>query len=109
MQEIIKWIERLVSDELERANDEFPLFHSKHEAYGVLLEEFKEARDEWKMIVAYMDRIESFTFHDMDEIEIRIARNVAKHHALYCIAELIQCVAMLDKWTQSEDKWNEVK
>lgn len=108
MKEIIKWVERLVADELERANEEFPLFHSKHEAYGVLLEEFAEAHDEWEHFVSMISDTGSCAFNDRDE-ELKRSRMHARHRAMYCIAELIQCVAMLDKWTQSEDKWNEVK
>lgn len=107
MQEIIKWVERLVADELERANDEFPLFHSKHEAYGVLLEEFIEAHDEWENFVNVISDTGNCAFKDRDE-ELKHNRMYARQYAMYCIAELIQCVAMLDKWTQSEDKWNEV-
>ena len=39
---------RLVKEELERANKTFPLFNSKHEGYGILLEEVDELWDEIK-------------------------------------------------------------
>lgn len=36
----------LVDEELKRANDNFPLFASNHEAYAVILEEYEEAMTE---------------------------------------------------------------
>ncbi len=39
---------QLVVDELEKANDKFPLFNSSHEGYAVLKEEVDELWDEIK-------------------------------------------------------------
>jgi hypothetical protein len=36
-------IDKLIEQELEKANKKFPKFNSKHEAYGVLAEEMHEA------------------------------------------------------------------
>lgn len=41
-------IEELIKTELERANEKFPQFHSRHEAYGVMLEELQEMLEETK-------------------------------------------------------------
>jgi len=38
----------LVREEPERANKKFPLFHSKHHGYAVILEELEEMWDEIK-------------------------------------------------------------
>lgn len=107
LMEIIRWVKRLVEDELERANEEFPLFHSKHEAYGVLLEEFREAEDEWGSLEELMEEIETATFTD-DDIELTRLRAKARHRALLCIGELVQYTAMLEKWSKSENAWEEL-
>lgn len=52
MKELQRDIEYLVSEELTRANKKNPLFHSDHEAYGVIDEEAKEMMDEAELIVA---------------------------------------------------------
>lgn len=103
MQEIIKSIEIVAADELKAANEKFPLFRSKHEAYGVLLEEFREAETEWEMYRDYIRKVEDETFADNDE-NARKNREMARYYALYCTAELIQNIAMLDKWTVSENR-----
>ena len=108
MQEIIKWVDRIVADELERANDEFPLFHSKHEALGVLLEEISEASDEIKILDDAIKIVTESTFND-DDNKLSVYRSVARRRVIYAIAELIQCAAMLDKWDQSENDWNEMR
>ena len=47
MNAIRKDVGALVQKELESANKKFPsTFRSRHEAYGVMLEEFEEAQDE---------------------------------------------------------------
>lgn len=101
MQELIKWIERLAADELASANEKFPLFHSKHEAYGVLLEEFREAATEWDAYRSCIEEIECHTFGDNDAMQRKV-REVARRCALYCVAEMIQNIAMLDKWYLSD-------
>jgi hypothetical protein len=35
-------LKKLIENELKAANDKFPPFQSRHEAYGVLLEEYEE-------------------------------------------------------------------
>lgn len=42
-------IVKLVKEELERANEKFPMFYSKHHGYAVILEELEEMWDEIKM------------------------------------------------------------
>lgn len=47
MSDVIKRdIYNLIDKELEAANEKFPLFNGKHEAYAVILEEAEEAMDE---------------------------------------------------------------
>lgn len=108
MQEIIKQVKHIVADELERANDEFPLFHSKHEAIGVLLEEVAEASDEIESFNSAIISICESTFKDDDD-NMCMYRTYARSRAMFGIAELVQCVAMLDKWDQSEQNWNEMR
>lgn len=39
-------LEKLIENELKAANNKFPPFQSRHEAYGVLLEEYEEIKEE---------------------------------------------------------------
>jgi hypothetical protein len=39
-------LKKLIENELKAANDKFPPFHSRHEAYSVLLEEYQEFKEE---------------------------------------------------------------
>lgn len=41
-----KLIELLILDELKKANNKFPQFQSRHEAWAVILEELEESQDE---------------------------------------------------------------
>ena len=46
MEELKQAIEKLSSEELERANKKFKMFSSPHEGYAVLLEELEEVYEE---------------------------------------------------------------
>jgi hypothetical protein len=50
-----KDIERLIEIELEEANKKFSPFSSRHEAYGVLLEEYEEMKAEIEEIKAELN------------------------------------------------------
>jgi hypothetical protein len=55
MKELIESVNKLVTEELERANKEFPLFSSAHEGYAVILEELHETEDELERLSKGID------------------------------------------------------
>lgn len=50
MDELLTAAKGLAEQELRRANAKFPQFHSLHEGWAVIWEEYKEAKAEWKNI-----------------------------------------------------------
>lgn len=84
-------VEALIEEELERSNQLFGPFNGPHEAYGVILEEWDEARD-------YMAGIKA----GMSDLRHRLRRDPAPpqwYQALYedainAACELIQVAAM---------------
>ena len=56
MDAIKQKIYELTETELKAANEKFPLFASSHEAYGVIFEEFEEARDELNELESSVDQ-----------------------------------------------------
>lgn len=89
----------LVNQELKDANKKYPLFHSPHEAYGVLLEEADEVMFE-------VDRIDD-AMADMwrrvkTDLDIEKTADYIYAHAVNGIRELIQVAAMCEKIKQSK-------
>ena len=93
-----KEIERLIEAELAEANGKYPLFHSPHEAWAVLFEEFNELEVE----VDRMQTALSEMFKEvMDDRELTHYINKIRRNAIYAACEAIQCAAMCDKAKQS--------
>ena len=99
--ELVERVEKLANDELKRANKEHPLFHSLHEGYAVLLEEFDEAETSYlherneKSIV--WEKIKD----DLKCDAVEHTRTM-KRHFKEAAAEMIQCIAMCQKIIESE-------
>ena len=100
MEELKIEIKKLAEEELERANEKFPLFHSDHEALGVLEEEVMEVDYEWKNINNCFIDFKLNVFHDMEIDKIINIENL-KIHAINACAEMIQVIAMCDKFIDS--------
>ena len=92
-------IYKLVEQELDEANEKYPLFHSPHEAYAVLKEEVDELEHE-------MEKIWSLT--DSLWVAVKSDRNIESYadriyaYAVMTVQEAIQVAAMCDKIKQSE-------
>lgn len=100
--ELTERVEELTRDELDRANKEFPMFHSRHEGWGVLSEELYEADCEIRNVHNDVDTLKAFIFKDYDSESVcREARDI-KDHSIYAAAELIQVAAMCQKMIDSE-------
>lgn len=87
-------IERLAKIELAQANEKYPLFHSQHEAYGVLKEEIEEAVDEINKLLKHE---EQFWIDVKKDIKADHIIGLMKVDAIEAVKELIQVIAMCDK------------
>ena len=96
----------LADKELERANEMFPLFHSDHEGLGVLEEEMFEVGVEWECVKAIFDDFAVDVFKD-DEMEKIIDIENMKNCAINACAEMIQVIAMCNKFIDSRNERNE--
>ena len=106
MTKLLKEVRPLVEKELEEANKNFPLFHSKHEAYAVIKEEVEETATNtedvknelcflWSSIKANNNEFIKETFQDLKEDSIRTA------------CEAIQTAAMAQKAIDSMKNYKE--
>ena len=98
-------IETLVQKELESANKKFPsTFRSRHEAYGVMLEEFEEALGELGECEYCLN-----TFKKAMKLDGMINEEnfllKMKEHAENLMAEAGQLAAMAQKTLDSEKEW----
>lgn len=106
MKEIINIMLSAAKEELERANEKNPLFHSDHEGVAIIEEEKIEAKEEFAKMNTSLWWVKNCTYHDRPE---QAKDNVVKlkMHAIKCAAELIQVAAMCDKFVISGEKRNE--
>ena len=106
MENLKNQIETLAKEELERANEKFPLFHSDHEGLGVLEEEMFEVGVEWECAKDVFDDFAMDVFKD-EEIDKIIDIQNMKKYAINACAEIVQVIAMCDKFIDSRIERNE--
>lgn len=106
MEKIINQIEVLAKEELKRANEKSPLFHSDHEALGVIDEEIFEVDLEWMCVKENFECFRIDVFRD-DEIDKIIDVQNIKDCAINACAELVQVIAMCDKFIISRNERDE--
>ena len=99
-------IKKLAEEELERANEKFPLFHSDHEGLGVLEEEMFEVDVEWTCAKKCFDDFSIDVFTDEEIGKIIDIQNI-KETAINACAEMIQVIAMCDKFIDSRNERDE--
>ena len=102
MEELIAEITTAADNELKRANEKFPLFHSPHETYGVIAEEMKEMSDDCESL------IDIFTtyFANVCENEMPFQKTnlvSLRETAIHMAAETCQVAAMAQKALDSMD------
>lgn len=104
MEQIKSEIERIAKDELKRANEKFPLFHSKHEGFAVILEEIWESENEFEYIKHFFKELKWSVFCDHPKHELKSDVKALKNTAVKACAELVQVIAMCDKFIISMDE-----
>lgn len=98
---LIEKVEKEIQEELKRANEKFPLFHSDHEALAVIEEEVHEAHIEHIDLNIVFEHFKEAVFNDNADNE---HLNDIKYHALQGACELIQVAAMADKFILSKNE-----
>ena len=94
-------IEILAREELESANEKFPLFHSSHKRHAVIQEEVEELAEESNEIEKIMNSWWSYIRRDKD-IDVQKKRvDRIRSHAVNAAMEAIQVIAMCDKFKMS--------
>lgn len=91
----------LVAVELAAANERFPQFHSQHEGYAVILEEFQETKEQ-------LESVERKLGYTWDLIRGNAsAKNMIsnmKEFAIWTACEAIQVAAMCQKFLEMREK-----
>lgn len=106
MNAIKQGIKALVQKELESANQKYPTtFRSRHEAYGVMLEEFEEAQDELETCMADLEIFKLYMKDDGGSGEKEILLDL-KEHSENLMAEAGQLAAMAQKSLNSMEEWD---
>ena len=96
-------VEKLAEMEKQDANRKFPLFHSLHEGYAVLLEEVEEAEEEFNALQARLDLL-WFNIRNNNAGRAPEFAGRVREHALDLAAEAVQAAAMAQKLIDSMKK-----
>jgi hypothetical protein len=97
MKKLLKSIEPLIQEELERANEKFPQFASAHEGYAVIKEEYEEAQAELNLIGSRLWNVWDGVKNN-EKFEISGDADELKDAAICLAAEAIQTAAMAQKF-----------
>ena len=89
--------------EKQDANRVFPLFHSMHEGYAVLLEEVEEARESLNLAEGSLSMLWAHIRDNNAARALEFAGRV-REHALDLAVEAVQVAAMAQKFIDSADK-----
>lgn len=96
MKELKKGVQNLISEELERAIQQYGLHNSSHEKYSVILEEVDEALDEVECIGQYLNDLWDAIKRN-DDNGIKIFVDLLHTAAINLACEAIQVAAMCEK------------
>lgn len=96
-------VEKLAEMEKQDANRKFPLFHSLHEGYAVLLEEAEEAREALNLAEGSLSMLWAHIRDNNAGRALEFAGRV-REHALDLAVEAVQVAAMAQKLIDSAEK-----
>lgn len=96
-------VEKLAEMERQDANRKFPLFHSMHEGYAVLLEEAEEAREALDFAEGSLSMLWAHIRDNNAGRALEFAGRV-REHALDLAVEAVQAAAMAQKFIDSAEK-----
>lgn len=89
-------LKKLAAQELARANEKYPAFHSLHEGYAVILEELDELREDVQSAGIYMDHLWKQVRWDNSDRAREFAARI-RDTAIHAAAEALQVAAMAQK------------
>jgi len=99
---LLKELEPLVVSELSRANLVNPQFHSSHEGYAVLREEYQETSEELELMKHHLFGLwMSVRQNRPDSAKDHV--ECLKDRAMNVAAEAIQVAAMCDKYMNMKE------
>ena len=98
MVKLNKEVLEMAEKELERANEKFPQFRSRHEALGVLAEELWEVGLEVEDAKISYELIKRGVFSDIDTDTLMLHVDRMERVLALGVAEAIQSIAMLKKF-----------
>lgn len=107
MKELVKQVEGLADEELERSMKNFPLFNSTHEGYAVMLEEVDEVEQEFSEIKFTKAGFWGSIKGNRSTDTLKGGANYIRKHAVLLAAEAIQAAAMAEKFVKSLEKREE--
>ena len=93
-------LDELIAEELIIANSKFPMFHSAHEGYAVLLEEVEEMIECGNNISARMRNIWEHIKHNSNESYSEVYS--LRTDVLLLVEEAVQVGAMAQKFIDSQ-------
>lgn len=96
-------VEKLMREELERANEKFPLFASNHEGVAIIEEEIFEAMVDLERTRDALFELKSEVFRDKSHEDVMASARLIASTALFCAAEMIQVAAMGQKFRDSAE------
>ena len=102
MKDILIEIDRLAEEEVERANKVHPLFHSDHEGIAVIHEEFLEAQESFTAAKSFEWQTWHYIMKDNND-DARESIEETRMQLAFAAAELIQAIAMCDKFNKSQE------
>ena len=97
-------IARLITEELTRANEKFPLFASNHEAYAVILEEHEEVFEDLVEFDKNFELLWEAVRHNYKDYEVIDCLKHMLFNAKNAACEIIQLCAMCQKAIDSEER-----
>lgn len=106
MKELREKVYTLVDWELDKANENWPLFNSDHEGISVIEEEVVEAFVEAISAKENFESLKNKVFNDDKEATPFICKDI-KNAASLAAAEFIQVAAMAQKFIASSEKNNQ--
>ena len=107
MKELRNSVRKLIGEELMRANGQFPLFRSDHEAVGVIAEEVEEMRTETINTTSHYEWFKMAVFDDFDFDVKKEAIDNIEMTATELACEAVQVAAMARKWRMSNKGGND--
>ena len=109
MQELRESVRKLIDEELERANKNWPMFRSDHEGVAVVDEEFYETAQEYTSLYEAVQDLEKAIYTDAAVSQSHTDALDIEFIATELACEAIQVAAMGRKFIESREQRKELE